>query len=54
MRRAALLACHRDLEAFVGGDQVVEIFGGVGDVELDPLDGTGEVAALRRVAIADR
>jgi hypothetical protein len=29
----SLLSRHRDLEALVWGDQVVEVLGGVGDVD---------------------
>jgi hypothetical protein len=33
---------------------VIEVLGGVRDVDLDPLDGAGEPAALRGVVVADR
>ena len=53
LKRRLVLACHRDLEAFVGGDQVVEVLGGGVDVDLDPFDGSGEAAGLGGVVVAD-
>ena len=38
------LPCHRDPQALLRGDQVVEILGGLVDVQLDPIDRPGEVA----------
>ena len=40
--RRWLLFGHGDAEAFLGGDQVVGVGGGGGDVELDPSDLAGE------------
>src|SRR3954452_15251353 len=48
-----LLSRHGDAEAFLGGDLVVEVFGGVGDVNLYPFDGAVEVAGRDRVIVAD-
>ena len=51
--REFLLARHGDVEAFFGRDEVVEVLGGGVDVDLDPLDGAGEAAAVRCVFVAD-
>jgi len=45
---------HRDLQALLGRDEVIEVLGRLRDVDLDPLDGAGEVAAIRGVVVADR
>src|SRR5215207_844848 len=37
-----LLPGHGDAESFLGGDEVVDVFGGLFDVDLDPADSAGE------------
>src|SRR6478736_1036472 len=51
--RGSLLR-HRDPQALLGRDEVIEVLGRLRDVDLDPLDGPGEAAALRGVVVTDR
>src|SRR4029450_734495 len=49
----SLLACHRDAQALLGRDQVVGVLGVLAEVDLHPVDGAGEDAALAVVVVAD-
>jgi hypothetical protein len=44
---------QRDPQPLLGCDQVVEVFGGLVDVELDPPDAAGEPAVFGAVVVAD-
>ena len=41
-----LLTCHRDSEKLLRGDEVVEVLGGLVDVDLDPMHRTGELGRI--------
>src|SRR6476661_719426 len=49
-----LLAGHRDAQALLWRDQVVDGLRGRVDVDLDPVDAAGDAARLRRVVGRDR
>src|SRR5690242_4016495 len=49
-----LLARHRDAEALLGRDEMVGVFGVAIEIDLDPVDGAGEHAAVAVVVVADR
>src|SRR4029079_7039175 len=53
MHSSLSLPRHGDLESLLGRDEVVEVLGGFGDVDLPPLDGALEAALLRGVVVAD-
>src|SRR3954447_6156972 len=50
---APLLARHRDAQSLLARDQVVRIFCVLAEIDLLPVDGAGEDAALTVVVVAD-
>src|SRR4051794_37674548 len=50
----SLLARHCDAQALLGCDQVLGGFGVLAEIDLHPVDGAGEDAALAVVVVADR
>jgi hypothetical protein len=44
---------HDDAESLLGRDEVVDVFGSLVDVDLDPADSRGEAAGAGSVVVAD-